>query len=222
MSRSKLCVLFVASALVAVASPAVAQQVTVGTNSVANGFPFTVPYSGIYQQVYGASSFSGPISINTVSFFPQEGQVLAPNSNSYTLSFYLTNSAVDALSTDPAANETTLLSNFGTFVPGNSYTFTGNAFTYDPTLGNLLMLVSTNSSASSGGLQASFSTTDTISRLFELNGTGPLTTDSEGLVTQFSLTSAMPEPGTWAMMLIGFGAVGFTMRRRNAGLAQLA
>ena len=27
--------------------------------------------------------------------------------------------------------------------------------------------------------------------------------------------SAIPEPGTWAMMLLGFGAVGFAMRRRR-------
>jgi len=29
--------------------------------------------------------------------------------------------------------------------------------------------------------------------------------------------SAVPEPGTWAMMLLGFGAIGFSMRRRRAG-----
>ena len=27
--------------------------------------------------------------------------------------------------------------------------------------------------------------------------------------------AAVPEPATWAMMLLGFGAVGFSMRRRN-------
>ena len=35
--------------------------------------------------------------------------------------------------------------------------------------------------------------------------------------------TAVPEPATWAMMLIGFGAVGFAMRRRQKPvLAQLA
>ena len=38
-----------------------------------------------------------------------------------------------------------------------------------------------------------------------------------------SQAAAVPEPATWAMMLIGFGAVGFAMRRRQKPvLAQLA
>lgn len=32
---------------------------------------------------------------------------------------------------------------------------------------------------------------------------------------QLTQTSALPEPGTWAMMLIGFGAIGFSMRRKS-------
>lgn len=34
--------------------------------------------------------------------------------------------------------------------------------------------------------------------------------------------AAVPEPATWSMMLLGFGAVRFVMRRRNRGLAQIA
>ena len=33
--------------------------------------------------------------------------------------------------------------------------------------------------------------------------------------------NAVPEPGTWAMMLLGFGAVGFAMRRRRGTATQL-
>jgi len=36
-------------------------------------------------------------------------------------------------------------------------------------------------------------------------------------------SNAVPEPGTWAMMLLGFGAVGFAMRRRAPkALTQIA
>ncbi len=31
----------------------------------------------------------------------------------------------------------------------------------------------------------------------------------------FQTGGAVPEPGTWAMMLVGFGAVGYSMRRRK-------
>jgi hypothetical protein len=31
----------------------------------------------------------------------------------------------------------------------------------------------------------------------------------------FTAAAAVPEPGTWAMMLLGFGAIGFSMRRRR-------
>jgi hypothetical protein len=32
----------------------------------------------------------------------------------------------------------------------------------------------------------------------------------------FAATSAVPEPTTWAMMLVGFGAVGYSMRRKSS------
>jgi hypothetical protein len=39
----------------------------------------------------------------------------------------------------------------------------------------------------------------------------------------FNVTAAVPEPATWAMMLVGFGAIGFNMRRkRTAHIPQLA
>ena len=41
----------------------------------------------------------------------------------------------------------------------------------------------------------------------------------------YGATAAVPEPATWAMMLIGFGGIGFQMRRqrrKNAFLAQAA
>jgi hypothetical protein len=51
-----------------------------------------------------------------------------------------------------------------------------------------------------------------------------LTTQGNGQVqTTFSASTAVPEPATWALMLLGFGAIGVSMRRRRRpALAQLA
>jgi hypothetical protein len=198
-------------------------SVTVGTPSFGgNCFPFDCGYTGEYQQVYGSSAFSGPTTINTIEFFLTPSSPVSSNLSSFTLSFYLTNKAVDGLSTSPSANETTLLSSFGTFIPGTSYSFTGNSFTYDPSLGNLLLDITTPG-APNGGNAFYFSsvTGDAMSNLYRSGGTGALTTGSNGLVTRFSQVEAVPEPATWAMMLLGFGAMGFSLRRRRPTTGKL-
>lgn len=35
----------------------------------------------------------------------------------------------------------------------------------------------------------------------------------------FSITAPVPEPATWALMLVGFGGIGFAMRRRKSKVA---
>jgi hypothetical protein len=40
-------------------------------------------------------------------------------------------------------------------------------------------------------------------------------------ITIAAAASAVPEPTTWAMLLMGFGAVGYSMRRRNIGQARM-
>ena len=49
-----------------------------------------------------------------------------------------------------------------------------------------------------------------------INGTSPGANGSYGGSLAFRAASAVPEPATWAMMLIGFGAVGYSLRRRSA------
>ena len=66
-----------------------------------------------------------------------------------------------------------------------------------------------------------------LSSLFLDAGTYTLTingnNDSTGSLGGTVTINAVPEPGTWAMMLLGFGAAGFAMRRRRAPvLAQMA
>ena len=38
----------------------------------------------------------------------------------------------------------------------------------------------------------------------------------DDFIVRATVTSAVPEPATWAMMLIGFGAVGYSLRRRRS------
>ena len=38
----------------------------------------------------------------------------------------------------------------------------------------------------------------------------------DGAIDNVSVTSAVPEPGTWVMMILGFGGLGSAMRRRSA------
>lgn len=68
-----------------------------------------------------------------------------------------------------------------------------------------------------------------LSNLFLSSGTYTLTiTGSRGTTGSFGgnvsfAAGAVPEPATWAMMLLGFGTVGFAMRRRRRpALLQLA
>ena len=61
-----------------------------------------------------------------------------------------------------------------------------------------------------------------VNIFFGLGGYGTVTQTGTGPVTSavggnFSVTplAAVPEPATWAMMTLGFGAVGFAMRRKK-------
>ncbi len=41
-------------------------------------------------------------------------------------------------------------------------------------------------------------------------------TGGTGVLRGSTIAAAVPEPGTWALMLVGFGAIGVAMRRRRA------
>ncbi len=92
----------------------------------------------------------------------------------------------------------------GTFGANNFFYLTGPFFVDGSGLGFR------TASGVSGNL---FVTNDTSYRVNTM-GAGLLT----GLVTARVtpvVAAAVPEPTTWAMMLLGFGAIGFAMRRRR-------
>lgn len=53
-----------------------------------------------------------------------------------------------------------------------------------------------------------------------VNGTTTGNASYAGTLT-FGMSSALPEPGTWAMMLLGFGMIGAGMRRQKDKAARL-
>jgi hypothetical protein len=51
---------------------------------------------------------------------------------------------------------------------------------------------------------------------------GETWTAGESAVYSFTLVNYVPEPGTWALMLVGFAGIGFALRRRALRSAALA
>lgn len=70
-----------------------------------------------------------------------------------------------------------------------------------------------------GGGETAWSTIN--SSVFTVTGPGVLrfaaggTSDSLGGYIDNITLNAVPEPGTWALLILGFGAIGYSMRRRN-------
>ncbi len=174
--------------------------------------------------------------VSTGALFEGEGRAFSRTISDFSLSLSTTSRSPDGLSATFADNVGTdalaviqrgsiTFSSAATSSNGTTRDFDvlfnfATPFLFDPTLGNLL-LDATNFSGgnvtSSNGtpFDTQIMAGDSISSLFRTNGTsGVGTLNTRGFVTQFQVASAVPEPATWAMMLIGFGAVGYSMRQR--------
>lgn len=111
----------------------------------------------------------------------------------------------------------------GSLDPSNSITFNGlGGFTqtflgsdlFDPAQGN-----QTNSD-NNRRFYFSFDPSDKVNQIVFTSGVNSLEFDNIG-----ALASGVPEPATWAMMLLGFGGIGFMLRngkRRELGLKATA
>lgn len=170
---------------------------------------------------YGSSTFSGVSDISSVGFAFGGG---APQSGTYSFTLSTSRNAASALSTNFADNLGLDAQAFytgafsATADTDGFYNVTGPAFRYDPTAGDLLVQVTGGDGAFSSGASAYVSGADG-GRAYQLFGSNVA---ESGYVpnTKFGVTSvggvgAGPEPGTWAMMIFGFGVVGGVLRRRQ-------
>jgi hypothetical protein len=208
----------------ALASPATAQDLTIGTANSNNVFPFQNYRTSLpnrYQQVYSAGAFGSSIFIDAVRF----GNTVyggTINRGEYLVRLSTTPAPVDGLSTDFEAN---LGGNTTTFFSGilsGGARIAGLPFLYDPSLGNLLLDVTVFSqeNRSAEPFDADNDMGDAISRVAVYSfGEGPVTADSYGLVTTFETRpgslpdSTVPEPVS--MTLVGTGLAGLGMLRRR-------
>jgi hypothetical protein len=214
----------VACCAAAAVSPAQALVIGTADPGASNSYPFGSSGGGYYyQQVYSASSFAAPTSINLITFYNS----LSPSTNTplgdtFTLYLSTTKAAVSTFDTTnmtyPDGTFTQVFSGkLSTLLNGRLDIALQTAFNYDPTAGNLVLTVKDFDLGSGGSLFLDSDknvglTNMHINYNYDFN---------QGLVTGFNdaVGGGVPEPATWAMMIAGFGLVGAAMRRKQAALA---
>ena len=194
-----------------------AGSLTVGTYTNGNCYPLMCNDSGTnlgttmdYQQVYASTAFlPGPVNINSVtfnlaSFFGGSDLILGGN---YTLEVGYASSL--SLGTNLAGNYILGPTVLGTFsIPagglpfGSSYTFSFNQFTYNTSLGNLLLEIKANGqdnvpSGSGNSYMEADETGSVTTRAYCIEDAYCFT-DQIGLVTTFGI---VPEPGSLVTIL---------------------
>jgi len=228
--------LLAAAAAMTVATPALAQNV-VNNGSFENGL------NGWNVTTTGGGTAPVVITYNNSSGYPTGafGEPIAPD-NATSLSPDAVGTHTLYFSSDTASPHS--ISQLVNLIAGQTYNIGFDYYApqnginnpFDATLGFSLggsQIGSILTAGSPSGTPArtwlnfgtSFTATQSGPQNLALNFNGGGVTAADFAVDRVYLTAAVPEPATWALMLIGFGGMGIAMRRRrrtSAALPQMA
>jgi hypothetical protein len=194
----------------------------IGTANNANCIPISCPSitGGNYQQIYNSGAFGGSIDIGTISFYNtyfNDGSSQGIATMDYSLYLAVTSQSVPNGGLPPG--DVLFASghlNGSTWPFGDTLTFTGTPFLYDPSQGNLeLTMVITNASDPSNEVFTYFDSESggPFSRWCPNCGSG----QGYGLVTGFGTASgSTPEPSSLLLTASGFLAAAGAIRRKWA------
>lgn len=197
-----------------------------------------------FQQVYQSSQFAAfgvGMYITEVAFRPDRtnGRAFAATTlPTFLMTLSTTSKGPDNLSATFANNvgadvktvyndPLTISSSNTPVIPGGPKLFDiviqlETAFFYKPSMGNLLMDITTVNSARTTAFDAHNNSADAISELYDKNSGMPIgIANTVGFVTRFTAdtvvndTVTIPEPGTWLLLISGAGLLTIAHSRRK-------
>lgn len=214
------------------AAPAQAVTLVTGTNALGGTSFAAEPNLGGVVQEDVSDDFSVFGDSGTLSASVQS-RVLLSNDGTYDFYWRITNIAFEpsGVGGDAITIGALRIGNFGATVLGYNANFRtdgvgdrgpNSAFVFNPDTN----FVNFNfSDALAAGETSAFMFLDTDATSYARNALLDLSTTGSNPISNLRTTfgvSAVPEPSTWAMMLIGFGAVSIAARRRSGGHVQAA